>query len=46
MYKLSVEVQLILNRFIEHGANSPAVYGVLVCGKLLADSCLYSEKKN
>lgn len=32
LYKLSVEMQLILNRFIEHGANSPTVYGVLVYG--------------
>ncbi|KAI9243517.1 hypothetical protein BY458DRAFT_561199 [Sporodiniella umbellata] len=32
LYKLSVEMQLILNRFIENGANSPAVYGVLVYG--------------
>ncbi|KAG2198297.1 hypothetical protein INT47_003010 [Mucor saturninus] len=37
LYKLSVKMQLILNRFIEHCANSPAVYGVLVYGLQLLD---------
>lgn len=27
-FKLSIEMQLVLNRFIEHGANNPVVYGV------------------
>ncbi|KAG2227521.1 hypothetical protein INT45_002206 [Circinella minor] len=32
LFKLSVEMQYILNRLIEHGAANPVVYGVLVYG--------------
>ncbi|KAG1446872.1 hypothetical protein G6F56_009436 [Rhizopus delemar] len=32
LFKLSIEMQFILNCFIEHGANNPVVYGVLVYG--------------
>ncbi|KAI9485806.1 MAG: hypothetical protein EXX96DRAFT_645714 [Benjaminiella poitrasii] len=32
LLKLSIEMQFILNRFVEHSANNPAVYGVLVYG--------------
>jgi hypothetical protein len=33
LFKLSIEMQFILNRFIEHGANNPVVYDVLVYGE-------------
>ncbi|KAI7903996.1 uncharacterized protein BX663DRAFT_506035 [Cokeromyces recurvatus] len=32
LFKLSIEMQFILNRLIEHGANNCTVYGVLVYG--------------
>lgn len=46
LFKLSIEMQFILNRFIEHGANNPVVYDVLVYGKWLHDYCLTQKKLN
>jgi hypothetical protein len=40
LFKLSIEMQYILNRFVEHGANNPIVFGVLIYGKQRHECCL------
>lgn len=44
LFKLSIKVQFILDRFVEHGAHNPIIYDVLVYGKWLHNYCLYTEK--
>ncbi|CAO3701587.1 unnamed protein product [Rhizopus microsporus] len=34
LFKLSVEIQHILNRLVEHGANIPDIFSMLVYGQL------------